>query len=182
MTYENEQAVENLREAGLLPDKQQPAPLARTEDYDEIDRLLVGPPPAVKFAETGDGVTGSITSVFARQATDFDTKEPRFWDDGNPIMEPVVLLDTDDGPQTLYVGSQGLRNALRDACRAAGMGLRPDGYLAVRYVSDGEPFRKGANPPKVYEAAYDPPGRKRVATGRSEFAAPARPAPGAPPF
>jgi hypothetical protein len=169
MSFENEQAIENLREAGLVPQPPQPVQLARTNDYDEIDRLVVGPPPAVKFAEIGHVVTGKIASVFARQATDFDTKEPRFWDDGSPIMEPVIVLDTDaDGPQTLYCGSAGLREALRTACRDAGSGLRPDGYLAVRYESDGEPFRKGAHPPKVYKAAYDPPGRKRVSTSPPE--------------
>lgn len=181
MTIQNEQAIENLREAGLLPVPQQPVQLARTDDYDEIDRLIAGAPPAVKFSEIGTMASGRIDSVFARQATDFDTKEPKFWDDGNPIMEPVIVLETSEGLQTLYVGSAGLRSALREACRAAGMGLRPDGHLAVKYTGDGEPFRKGANPPKIYQAAYDPPGRKSGVTGRVQLAD-TRPPSDKPPF
>lgn len=181
MPYENDQAIENLREGGLLPEKQAQPKLARYDDFDDIDSLVMGPPAAVKFAEIGTTAAGKIEQVFARQATDFDTREPRFWDDGNPIMEPVIILDTEDGPQTLYIGSAGLRSALRDACRAAGVGLRPGGYLVVKYTGDGTPARKGINPPKLYQAAYDPPGRRRAADGRSELAD-SRPAQDGPPF
>ena len=184
MPYENEQAIENLREAGLVPAEQDRSvpKLARTEDLEEIDALIMGAPPAVKFPEIGTAVSGEISHVFARQATDFDTKEPKFWDDGNPVMEPVIILAGPDGLQTLYCGSAGLRAALREACRDAGVGLRPGGYLAVKYEKDGEPFRKGANPPKIYQAAYDPPGRRRAATGRSELAGSRPDMPDDPPF
>jgi len=155
-----EQALENLQEAGLVPKPEDRKPLARTEDYDEIDALLMGSPAAIKFGEYGATAVGSIVSVFARQATDFDSGEPKFWDDGQPIMEPVVILCQPDGEMgTLYVSSAGLRTALKEACRIAGKGLRPGGYLVVRYTKDGEPFRKGGFPPKIYDAQYAPPGR-----------------------
>lgn len=180
MSYENDQAIENLREAGLVPAEQSKPRLVRYSEFEDVDSLLMGPPAAVKFAEPGTAVSGKITQVFARQATDFETREPKFWDDGNPVMEPVVILDTPDGPQTLYVSSAGLRNAIREACREAGLGLRPDGYLAVKYTADGTPYKKGARPPKIYQAAYDPPGRKRL-DGSSELAD-SRPPQEEPPF
>lgn len=180
MTVENDQAIENLREAGLLPDERPRPKLARHDSFEDVDSLLMGPPGAVKFAEIGTSVSGKVTQVFAKQSTDFDTREPKFWDDGSPMMEPVVILDTPDGPQTLYVSSAGLRNALKDACREAGVGLRPGGYLAVKYAADGTPYKKGARPPKIYQAAYDPPGRKRL-DGSSELAD-SRPPQEEPPF
>jgi len=153
-----DQAIENLQEAGLVPAPEKKT-FARTGDYDEIDALIMGPPPPFKFASYGDTAVGTITSVFARQATDFDSGEAKFWDDGTPILEPVIIFCQPDGElATLYVSSAGVRTALKDACRKAGKGLRPGGYIAVRYTKDGEPFRKGAFPPKIYEAQYAPPG------------------------
>ena len=134
----------------------QVAPI-ETYDYAEIDAITMGAPPAARFDEVDALVSGEITRVIARQATDFDTREPKWFEDGRPIMEAVVTMETADGPCTLYCGSKGLRDAIREACRDAGMGLRPKGHLAVRRVADGEPFKKGAKPPKQYDAAYDPP-------------------------
>ena len=134
----------------------QAAPL-EVHDFGEIDALTMGAPPAAQFAEINALVTGKITRVIARQATDFDTNEPKWFEDGRPMMQAVVTLETGDGPVTLYCGSKGLRDAIRSACRDAGVGLRPGGQLAVKYTGDGAPFKAGANPPKIYEAAYDPP-------------------------
>jgi len=136
----------------------QPAPPVTVTDYAEIDQLIMGAPPAAQFKDVGALVTGKILRVVARQATDFTTKEPKWWPDGAPQMEPVITLESADGPLTLYAGSRGLRDALREACRQAGAGLRPGGTLAVRYTGDGTPSKPGMAAPKAYDAAYDPPG------------------------
>lgn len=151
-------ALEVLEQGGLVAKTPQPI---MNEDYDEIDHLLMGAPPAVKFAEIGDSVAGRITRVYQVQVTDFETRAPQWWEDGSPKMQVVVILDVSDGAglQSLYIASKGLREALRDACRDVGRGLRPGGYLAVKYTGDGEPFRKGVNPPKIYDAGYSPPDR-----------------------
>lgn len=177
-------AVELLDNAGLLPVKRDQ--IANIEDYDELDQLIMGAPPAAKFAAIGDILAGKIVRVFATQVTDFDTREPQWWDDGSPKLQVVVVVDSAaDGLLSLYAGSRGLRDALREACRDARAGLRPGGTLAVRYVRDGEPFRKGVNPPKIYEAAYDPPDRRPVnpvAAAMAENVSRDRSQPAEPPF
>jgi len=143
----------------------QPVPAAVITDYAEIDAVLMGAPPAAQFRDIGALVTGKIQRVILRQATDFGTKELKWWPDGAPVLEPVITLDTAEGPLSLYAGSRGMRDALKEACRAAGIGLRPGGRLAVRYTGDGEPYKGGANRPKVYEAAYEPPAGLPVNSG-----------------
>ena len=153
-------ALEILEQGGLIAKTQQPV---MNENYDEIDQLVMGAPPAVKFEEPGDTTSGRITRVYQVQVTDFDTREPQWWPDGQPKMQVVVVLDVaGTGLRSLYVASRGLREAVRDACREAGYGLRPDGYLSIRYTGNGEPFKKGVTPPKLYQAAYDPPGVKKI--------------------
>jgi hypothetical protein len=136
-----------------------------TPGYAELDMLLLGAPPAAQFKDIGATVIGKVTRAVVRQATDFDTKQPKYWPDGAPILEPVIGLENADGPLTLYAGSSGMREALREACRDAGVGLRPGGTLLVRYIAD-EPSKKGGSARKVYEAAYDPPESvRRAAAG-----------------
>lgn len=135
----------------------QPVPPRQTDDFAEIDQILMGSPPAAQFKDIGAMVTGKVLRVVARQATDFESKEPKWWPDGAPMMEPVITLQTADGPVTLYAGSSGMREALREACRQARAGLRPGGTLAIRYTADEPPKRKGMSGRKLYEAGYDPP-------------------------
>src|SRR5229473_787191 len=135
----------------------QPA-VAPVTDFGEIDAVLMGAPPAAQFKDIGALVQGKIARIVLRQATDFDSKEPKWWPDGRPVMEPVITLETADGLATLYAGSSGMREALREACRQAGIGLRPGGQLAVRYTEDEPAKKRGMNGRKLYEAGYDPPG------------------------
>jgi hypothetical protein len=151
-------AMEVLEQGGLISKPKAPI---MNEDYDEIDHLVMGAPPAVKFEQPGDTVSGRITRVYQVQQTDYDTREPLWWEDGQPKMQVVVVLDVaGEGLRSLYIGSRGMRDAIREACRAVDRGLRPDGYLTARYTQDGQPFKKGARPPKEYQAGYDPPGRR----------------------
>jgi hypothetical protein len=48
-----------------------------------------------KFETPGDKVAGEILSVESRQATDLDGN-PKQWDNGDPIMEVVVTLQTEE--------------------------------------------------------------------------------------
>jgi hypothetical protein len=148
-----------LADGGMLP--------AQDEDrFAEADMLLMGRPDAVKFDEPADMVSGTIVEIGSQQAKKFGTDELLWWDDGRPKMDPVYVLRTHEGLRTLYVGSYRMRNAIRDAVLAAGFernqsipGVRPGGTLVVRFTGLGEAV-KGAQPPKLYEAAYDPPGRR----------------------
>jgi hypothetical protein len=152
-------AMSALADGGMLP--------AADEDrFAEADMLLMGRPETCKFESPGDMVSGTVTGISSQQAKKFGTGELLWWDDGRPRMDPVYVLRTHEGLRTLYVGSYRMRNAIRDAVLAAGFergqhvpGVRPGGTLVVRFTGLGEAV-KGAQPPRLYEAAYDPPGRR----------------------
>lgn len=133
--------------------------------------LLMGSgSPSAKFDNIGDAVRGEILAVETKQQTDLDGK-PKFWDDGNPMWQVVVTLQTDErdpeigddeGKRNVYLkGSNkyaSTSKAVADAVRAAGAAkLEVGGTLALQYVGDGERTKSGFNPPKLYQAAYKPP-------------------------
>lgn len=121
-----------------------------------------------KFEQPGDKVSGEILSVEARQATDLDGN-PKTWDNGDPIMEVVVTLQTDervdaddDGIRKVSIAGSmkyaSKRKATVDAVRAAGAkGLEAGGTFALAYTGEGEATKRGYNPPKLYQAAYKAP-------------------------
>lgn len=120
--------------------------------------------PSAKFPTIGTVVKGQVLDFRVEQARDFDTKALRTWDDGNPVMQLVVTLqtdqrdpdrDSDDGARAVYALG-GMLKAIRDAVRPHG-GIEAGGTLAVQYIGDGEPSRRGLNPPKQYRAEYQPP-------------------------
>jgi hypothetical protein len=140
-----------LRNAGMLAPTEE-------QQWEEIDRIFSGRPAAFKFATQGDSVTGIVTHAYSKQATVFGTNEPKTFDDGSPILEPVIELSTEDGPRSLYVSSWRMRNALQTAFQDAGVrGPRKGGRLMVQYYADEVIGKPGASPAKVYQAAYDPP-------------------------
>lgn len=132
--------------------------------------LSGGGAPAAKFVDHGATIKGTITSAELRQQTDLDGK-PKTWDDGNPRMQIVVTLatderdnsiDNDDGSRRVFVRGEMLK-ALRAALKQADVKtIEVGGTLAVRYVSDGSPSRAGFNAPKLYNAQYKPPATKGV--------------------
>lgn len=135
---------------------------------DDLDGLFNGGgAPAFKFDAIGASVTGTITEATVRQQRDYATGEPKTYDDGNPMKEVVLTLATslrdssiedDDGARRVFVRSAML-SALRDAVREAGA-RKPEigGVVTVTYTGDGEPSRKGFNPPKQFNVSYQPPG------------------------
>jgi hypothetical protein len=142
------------------------------------DFLASGGVPTAKFPDIGDAHKGVILSMEKRQARDIDNN-PKTWDDGSPVMQWVIDLATDerdpaitddDGTRRLYVkggkavgtkGGKSLEEAIRDATRK----LAETGYkgtlvgceLAVRYLEDGEPSKRGFSGPKLYKAQLTAP-------------------------
>ena len=116
------------------------------------------------FHDQGDQVWGSIVHYELRQQTDFESKALKVWEDGNPMMQVVVTLQTeaqddeeDDGLRKLYVKGQ-MQKALGVAVVKAGAtGIAVGGQLFVRYVSDGEPRRTGMSGAKQYFVKYEAP-------------------------
>lgn len=142
-----------------------------------------GGAPTAKFPTPGTTVGGRITEPpQVEQQRDIQTGEKKFWSDGNPMMQLVVTVQTDqrdpsieddDGRRRIFVKGV-MKNVVADAVRATGArGLEVGGQLHVTYTHDGTPKQRGFSAPKQYAARYVP-------AAQSELAAPA-PAPAAAP-
>jgi len=119
----------------------------------------------------GQPVRGRITEEpEVRQQTDFKTKELKFFKSGDPMMQLIVTVATDqrdadnpadDGTRGFYVKNQ-LTKTVRDAVRAAGArGLEVGGELTLTWVSGGPRYEGDQNwateSPKVFAATYVKP-------------------------
>lgn len=155
---------------------------------DANDFLFSGGVPSAKFDTHGVTVAGTITAPpSTQQQTDFDSGEPKFWDDGRPMLQVVVDLRTDlrdpeieddNGTRRLYVRGKHLTAAVRDAVRkAGGKKLEVGAELAVTYVGDDAPKRRGASGAKQYRAEYRPAAETALGGGEPS----AQPAAGAVP-
>jgi hypothetical protein len=132
--------------------------------------LSGGGAPTAKFPTKGVTIKGTIEDLAVTQQTDLNGN-PLEWDDGNPRMQLVVTLatderdaaiDDDDGKRRLFVKG-GMRTAVKDALKLAGAKtLEVGGTLAVQYKDDGEPPRAGFNAPKIYVAQYKAPAADAV--------------------
>ncbi len=129
--------------------------------------LLMGS--GVKSAVFPDGQYGATNSgpivrqPEVRQQTDFDSGKPKVFDNGDPMLQIVVHIQTegrdpvdpqDDGTRALYLKGQ-MQQAVRDAVKAAGgKGLEVGGHLAITYLRDEPNSRGRGKPKKVYSATY----------------------------
>lgn len=131
---------------------------------DAVNDFLMGSnAPAAKFLNVGDEVKGTVISAEETQQTDLDGN-PKTWDDGNARMQVVITLQTelndpaiddDDGRRRVYVNKVRMRSAISEAIRAAGAPkLEIGGKLAVKYTGNGEPTKRGFQPPKIFAAFY----------------------------
>ena len=90
---------------------------------DELDNALSGGK-SLTFnsdSQAGDKVRLPILGGEAKQATDFDTKQPATWSDGRPKMQLALRLQNGDEVGVFYIntwGKQGER--LKEAIAAAG--------------------------------------------------------------
>lgn len=157
-----------------------------------------------KFTNPGDTHTGTITEVSdARQATEFGSNEPAYWDreKTRPKMQVAVTLDTterdpqdanDTGKRTLWVVEDGrsgsILSAIRQAVHQAGAGtIDIGGQLTVAFSGFDPNSKNPANPRKIYTASYVPPApaggmftNQATAQPVAAPATPAAPAPAAP--
>jgi hypothetical protein len=131
------------------------------------DFLMGGGAKSAKFETIGTLVGGVITAEpTMQQQKDIETQKPKFWDNGDPMMQMVVKVQTnlreagdtdDDGVRAFYIKGQ-MRDAVRDAVKAAGQkGLHVGGTLEIVYAGDGVAKNKGFTAPKQYQARYTPP-------------------------
>lgn len=145
---------------------------------DQVNDVLMGTsgPQVVKFPQGKQPVTakGIVSSTAVRQATDMKTKEPKFFESGQPMNDVVIVLDnctivptlpenefkgtdTDDGRRRL-IASFEMQKAIGQAIRDAGAkGIENGSELAVQYFADGPAKGAGLNPPKLFKAQYRAP-------------------------
>ncbi|OJU44462.1 MAG: hypothetical protein BGN98_13840 [Microbacterium sp. 69-7] len=121
---------------------------------DTLDALLAGGGKTAKFEKIGDSYTGIVTSAETRQATNFDTGKPEFWDDGNPKKQAVINIQTterldedDDGVRAIYINAWGEKiKALREASRLAKGAPAVGDTFTATYIGDGPKPQKGFAP------------------------------------
>lgn len=120
----------------------------------------------LKFDTVGATHTGVVQSApRERQQTKFGSQEPDFWPNGDPKMQILVDLKTDQrldasdtGERTLYVASKNMKKAIGEAIRAAGASdILPGGTLTVQYIGNDPASANPANPAKMYTAQYTAP-------------------------
>lgn len=139
-------------------------------------------------AAPGASVTGTILNLQTSQQTDFKTRAPLSWPNGDPKMQLEVTLQTtlrdpstedDDGQRRVFIKGKGLTDATREAVLKVGAkGLELGGTLTVTYSHDTKPAG-GGNPYREYTVDYKRPNDSAAFLGTTEPEAqqPTAPAP-----
>ena len=133
----------------------------------DVDDFLAGGAkvPAAKFGAVGDTVVGTVVDRDVIPVTSFETGAPETWPDGNPKLQLVVTLQTDqrdgpedDGKRRLFAKKpSAMLQAIIDVTAGKGHKLAPGGRLAVQYTGDKPHENPRFNPIKQYRAEYVPP-------------------------
>ena len=117
-----------------------------------------------KFEQPGTSISGIIENVTANQIRDFKSRQPKFFDNGQPQMQVLVTINTgvtdpmvedDDGRRTVYIKGFGLqRHAWLQALHNAGLRkaaeVRPGDRFTATFTGFGE-AKPGMNAPKLFE-------------------------------
>ena len=132
-----------------------------------------------KHTPVGTEIGGFVTKdPEVTQQTDVKDGTPKFWPDGNPVLQLVVEVQTnlredaeDDGLRRFFIsgktapGSQSQHDAVRSAVQAVGApGVAKGGYLALQYIGEAPPAGPGLNGQKLWRAVYQapPPGSENA--------------------
>ena len=132
---------------------QQPDPLA-DESY-----------PGLSFKDAPIGASYTVTIVEGAkmvQSHDYESGKPEFWDDGNPKMSVVLVVQLGDELRTLWAQKpSSMFRALVTAQKAAGgQTMAPGGILTVTLTKIEPPKSAKLSGQKIYEATYTPPAQR----------------------
>jgi len=117
--------------------------------------------PSISFKDSkiGDSFTGTITDIETAQVRDFETNEPKFWDDGNPQLQVVLTLatdyiddtiDGDDGSRKLYLVGQKL-TAMKQAVKEfGGKQVAKGQIITITFTGEKPNANKRYNATKLY--------------------------------
>lgn len=176
----------------------------------DVNSLLMGGGGArsafTKDTPVGTVVGGTIVSAESRQQTDYVTGEAKTWDDGNPMMQVVVVVQTDldedsedDGKRAFYLKGSTKNDtttagAVAKAIRDAGApGLEIGATLEMALTGFEAAQKRGMSDRKLWAARYTRPvvpvgdanpfaNVANTATSAPEPLAPPAPAPANNPF
>jgi len=135
----------------------------------DANSLIMGSSiPSCGFLDIGAEHKGTITALDVMQARKFGKpNELDFWEDGQPKMQAVVTMQTeendpeienDNGMRRLYVASPRMRSAIASAVKKAGAtGLAVGGKLGVKFLREDPEGKNKQNLPKIYGAIYEAP-------------------------
>lgn len=125
----------------------------------------------------GASVTGKILKLETSQQTDYNTRAPLSWGNGDPKMQLEVTLQTtlrdasiddDDGQRRVFVKGKGLTDATREAVLSVGAkGLEIGGTLTVTYSHDTKPAG-GGNAYREYKVMYERPNASAAFLGTTD--------------
>lgn len=142
----------------------------------DVDKFLFGGGgKSAKFEAMGDMVSGVITSAEVKQQTSMEDNTPLTWSNGDPRMQLVIKLQTedkvdedDDGIRALYAKGgdfeiaegqgKSMKSAIADAVKKANAStIVEGGTLKVAYTGEGKKTSRGYSAPKLFTAKYTPP-------------------------
>ncbi|WP_280254640.1 DUF2786 domain-containing protein [Nocardia wallacei] len=115
-------------------------------------------------SQPGTELTGYIVAIEEEPDLHFHTKAPKLDANGNELMVPILIVQTDGttkpygaGLRKLWVRT-GIADALIGACLDAGAKRAAvGGKVRIRYQGEGEPPAPNFAAPKLYSATYEPP-------------------------
>lgn len=116
--------------------------------------------PSISFKDSkiGDSFTGVITDLETAQVRDFETNEPKFWDDGKPQLQVVLTLatdyldptlDSDDGTRKLYLVGAKL-TAMKQAVKEFGKQIAKGQIITITFTGEKPNANKRYNATKLY--------------------------------
>lgn len=138
-----------------------------TDPLPSLAQVMSGGTPSAigKDDPIGTSASGIVRSIEAQQQHDIDTGAPKFFDNGQPMMQIVVHIATeqrdptipgDDGVRAVYVKGKNI-GTLRNASRKAMRDMPHIGdRFTVTYSANGEAKKRGWNPPKLYSYELQP--------------------------
>ena len=120
--------------------------------------------PSISFKDSkiGDSFTGTITALESAQVRDFDTNEPKFWDDGKPQLQVVLTLDTDyrdpqnsddEGERKLYLVGAKL-TAAKAAMKEFGKPVAVGDVVTITFTGEKPNANKRFNATKLYGVKF----------------------------
>jgi hypothetical protein len=158
---------------------QQPAGAESLQGEDTSD--MFGGSPSISWDNTKGYVNGSprgglIVGKSRSQQTDFETKQPKFFQGGRPMMQIALTVQTrertdanDDGKRTIFVKGDMTRKAAQSFRAVGATDLELGGWFyAAKVSSDGGKNGKG----NVFQTVYARPGTPDPLANQPAYVAP----------